>query len=208
MRHTRDCRAGRPVPYFVLHRIGFSLPPASLPARWALTPPFHPCRLCHLKSEIRDYRGAVFSLWHFPSRRFDPPCPGLSGSASGRWPCGLPHRRDDVSCRESCPMVSGLSSPNRLEGPGFPKPQACLARHYPRGRDVSKERSDDLAPRPRKGETAKSRGLNQAPRCPGPDVRGQTGSRDPPSPTPPNRRSGCTGRKSPACRACASRCRR
>ena len=42
MRHTRDSRTGRPVPYFVLHRIGFSLPSASLPARWALTPPFHP----------------------------------------------------------------------------------------------------------------------------------------------------------------------
>ena len=129
MRHTRDCWAGRPVPYFVLHRIGFSLPPASRPARWALTPPFHPY------PSTRRFRGmlrAVSSLWHCPSRGFEPPCPGLSGSASGRWPCGLPCRRDSVSCRESCPRVSGLSSPNRQRSPGLPRTAGAQARVYPR----------------------------------------------------------------------------
>src|SRR6478735_7769299 len=42
MRLTRDCPAGRRVPYSVLHRIGFFVPPLLPSARWALTPPFHP----------------------------------------------------------------------------------------------------------------------------------------------------------------------
>jgi len=44
MRHTRDYRTGRPVAYFALHPMGFFVPPSSLTARWALTPPFHPYR--------------------------------------------------------------------------------------------------------------------------------------------------------------------
>ena len=44
VRLTRDLRAGRPVPYLVLHRIGFIVPPALPTERWALTPPFQPCR--------------------------------------------------------------------------------------------------------------------------------------------------------------------
>src|SRR5208283_4210669 len=133
-------------------------PPALLPARWALTPPFHPCP-CASEGEGESERAspltlpfhsrqqrAVYSLWHYPSRRLDPPRPGLSRSASGRRPCGQPDRRVNVSCRESCPTVSGLSSPYRLQGPGCPGMQAHWARHYPRRRDVSKERSDDLAP--------------------------------------------------------------
>ena len=42
MRHTRGYGTGRPAAYFALHRTGFFVPPASPPARWALTPPFHP----------------------------------------------------------------------------------------------------------------------------------------------------------------------
>ena len=37
-------RAGPALPsYLALHHAGFSVPPVSLPERWALTPPFHPC---------------------------------------------------------------------------------------------------------------------------------------------------------------------
>ncbi len=42
MRLTRDYLTGRQVPYLVLHRSGFFVPPSLLSARWALTPPLHP----------------------------------------------------------------------------------------------------------------------------------------------------------------------
>ena len=39
-------RAGPALPsYLALLHAGFSVPPASLPGRWALTPPFHPCQM-------------------------------------------------------------------------------------------------------------------------------------------------------------------
>ena len=39
-------RAGPALPsYLALLHAGFSVPPASLPERWALTPPFHPCQM-------------------------------------------------------------------------------------------------------------------------------------------------------------------
>jgi hypothetical protein len=41
MRHTRSYWTGRPAAYFVLHRIGFFVPPSLQTTRWALTPPFH-----------------------------------------------------------------------------------------------------------------------------------------------------------------------
>ena len=44
VRLTRDRWAGRPVPYLVLHRIGFVVPPTLPVERWALTPPFQPYR--------------------------------------------------------------------------------------------------------------------------------------------------------------------
>ncbi len=40
-------RAGPALPsYLVLHHAGFAMPPALLPERWALTPPFHPYQRC------------------------------------------------------------------------------------------------------------------------------------------------------------------
>ena len=85
-------------------------------------------RVSPLTLPFHSNRRAVCSLWHFPSRRLDPPCPGLSRSDSGRQPCGQPCRRDNVSCRESCPRVSGLSSPNRRQRPGCPSVSAHWAR--------------------------------------------------------------------------------
>ena len=52
-------RAGRTtLPYLVLLRVGFTLPPVLPPARCALTAPFHPY---HTVAGV-----AVYFLWHFP----------------------------------------------------------------------------------------------------------------------------------------------
>jgi len=42
MRHTRDYRTGRPVSYFVLHRKGFFVPPASRRSAVGSYPTFSP----------------------------------------------------------------------------------------------------------------------------------------------------------------------
>ena len=218
VRHTRDCWAGRPVPYFVLHRIGFSMPPASLPGAVGSYPTFSP--LPRARGEAARRR-AVCSLWHCPSRRLDPPCPGLSSSDSGRRPCGQPHRRDSVSCRESCPMVSGLSSPNRRSHPGcpgpggvlgagLPAPSGCFQRTERRSGPKTKDFNSGAgewktqehlfrAARdwPTGGWTAADRRrcwfLNR--RRPGREAM------------PPNIRSGRTGRRSPPCPTSGFRCR-
>ena len=62
------------------------MPPTSPPARWALTPPFHPCR----RLRVAPRPPAVCSLWRFPSG-----CPGRAlPAAISPWspdfprPCG------------------------------------------------------------------------------------------------------------------------
>jgi hypothetical protein len=57
------------VPYLALHPMGFSVPPGLRPERWALTPPFHPCR-AHAST-----RAAVCFLWHCPSGCLTAPLP-------------------------------------------------------------------------------------------------------------------------------------
>ena len=61
-------------PYLVLLRVGFTLPPALLPARCALTAPFHPYRTGRpgirpsgLTSVPKHEQPAVCFLWHWPS---------------------------------------------------------------------------------------------------------------------------------------------
>jgi len=49
-------RTGRPFLCFVLHHVGFALPPQLPSARWALTPPFHPYLPPH---EVKN--GGLFS---------------------------------------------------------------------------------------------------------------------------------------------------
>src|SRR5438045_2120793 len=51
--------------------MGFSLPPRLLLERWALTPPFHPCRRLTVTA-------AVYSLWHYPSKSLSAFLPRLS----------------------------------------------------------------------------------------------------------------------------------
>jgi hypothetical protein len=59
-RPTREQRGPRlMLPYLVLLRVGFTLPPVLPQARCALTAPFHPYRR-------RERRLAVYFLWHWP----------------------------------------------------------------------------------------------------------------------------------------------
>ena len=98
MRHTRDSRAGRPVSYFVLHRMGFFVPPASRRARWALTPPFHPCP------------AAAGAAWRSVF------CDTVRRRGLNRGACAC------LSARAaSCPVVSGLSSPNFYRARRYPR---------------------------------------------------------------------------------------
>lgn len=56
--------------YVALLRMGFAVPQPLPSARWALTPPFHPC------PETRA-SGAVCFLWHFPRGRPHRELPGI-----------------------------------------------------------------------------------------------------------------------------------
>jgi hypothetical protein len=47
-------------PYSALLPVGFAVPPPLLEARWALTPPFHPCRAGWRPSQSRPARRFVF----------------------------------------------------------------------------------------------------------------------------------------------------
>ena len=67
-------RGPRLAPYLALLRVGFAVPLPLPAARWALTPPFHPC-LCPCGPS------AVCSLLHFPS-----PCDARP--LAGTLPCG------------------------------------------------------------------------------------------------------------------------
>ena len=77
------------VPYLILLRTGFTLPPLSPAERWALTPPFHPYPAVEMA--LPSHCRAVCFLRHFPS------------------PAVL-HRRSRVNHGTSCPAESGLSS--------------------------------------------------------------------------------------------------
>ncbi len=187
-------------------------------ARWALTPPFHP----HPSPRrFRGWLGAVCFLWHFPSRRLEPPCPGLSRSDSGRRPCGQPRRRDSVSRRESCPMVSGLSSPNRSRipadpepagalGAGLPAPSGCFQRTERRPGPKTKEFDDGAGNR--KTQEHLSRCSRRWPTAGWPSrfrchFRTRNGRTARHAAKPPNKRSGRIGRTSQPCPPCGSHCR-
>ena len=71
-------------PYLVLHPMGFTVPPRLRLARWALTPPFHPC--------LDRSRGGLFSVAlsvshsrKWAARVYPGVGPGLRGIA----PCGV-----------------------------------------------------------------------------------------------------------------------
>ena len=68
---------GDALPYLVLLRVGFTLPPVLPPARCALTAPFHPYPASAFSVGV-PLRGleAVCFLWHFPWARAPQALPG------------------------------------------------------------------------------------------------------------------------------------
>ena len=93
-RWRRAARATLWIPYLALHPMGFSVPRRLRAGRWALTPPFHPCR------PPRRTAGGLFSVALSVGRasRPGPPrvFPGRSPGLRGIAPCGartfLPRR--------------------------------------------------------------------------------------------------------------------
>ena len=83
-RRAGNCPEGCPScrPYSVLLPVWFAMPPLLPGTRWALTPPFHPCR-----AVTRRRRRAVCFLWHFPWGR---PRRMLSGTVFP-WSPDFPH---------------------------------------------------------------------------------------------------------------------
>ncbi len=83
---TRRHRAGRPQtpPYFILHRMGFTVRATLPPPRWALAPPFHP-----YPAEARRFAFCGTFLGVTPTRRYLASCPVVLGLSS-REPEGSP----------------------------------------------------------------------------------------------------------------------
>ena len=76
-----------PVSYLALHLMGFSVPPGSLPERWALTPPFHPCPAIPEGTSGRSvFCGTVRQKVVTPSARV---YPRLMAGLRGIAPCGV-----------------------------------------------------------------------------------------------------------------------
>jgi len=118
-------------PYSALLPVGFAVPPPLPEARWALTPPFHPCRAVSPRGEAR--RGGLFSvalsLGSPPpvvDRHRGPVEPGLSSSprslADQRPPGRLTRRgvRPEAAARQaaSVRIQSHRSCAGRRSGPG------------------------------------------------------------------------------------------
>ncbi len=99
--------AGRSgVSYLALHPMGFSVPRRLLFERWALTPPFHPCR------RHTTYGGGLFSVALSVEMPFSIP------------PACIPARRSGPGYAASHPVEFGLSSPipplrDRSDSPPF-----------------------------------------------------------------------------------------
>ena len=102
-------RAAPKIPYLALLPMGFSVPRQLPGGRWALTPPFHPCR-----APLPERRRFAF-LWHFPSAatfvataRVYPAVVRLAPAATGY--------------AASRPVEFGLSSPGARERAGSDSP--------------------------------------------------------------------------------------
>lgn len=123
MRHTRDRWTGRPIAYFALHRAGFTLPPTSRSARWALAPPFHPYPPVA--------RTAVYSLWHFPSMRLDAHRLDLALARLGQGPAlrcpDFPLRRDSLPGTAFPPRLGMRKNIGATIRPGISRPPSAPA---------------------------------------------------------------------------------
>jgi len=93
---TRRHWAGHPPPYAALLQVGFALPPPLPEARWALTPPFHPCRAAAV---YPPRFGGLFSV-ALSSRS---PSPGITRHPAHRSsdfpPAGRARRRSPAPLR-------------------------------------------------------------------------------------------------------------
>ncbi len=89
------------LPYLILHRVGLAVPVLLPGPRWALTPPFHPCR---------RVSPAVWSLWRFPWGR---PRRALPGTLSA-WCPDFPPRTE---AQGGHPVIrSAVSLPDPARG--------------------------------------------------------------------------------------------
>ena len=104
-------------PYLVLLRVGFTLPPISLPGRCALTAPFHPY-LALDPGEPGEDR-AVYFLWHFPYRRRtlrrtgDPPSTLAVSEHTALWSSDFPLPRSGAPTRD------GFGPETKQRSPGL-----------------------------------------------------------------------------------------
>ncbi len=117
------------LPYVDFHRTGFAVPPMSPPARWALTPPFHPCP-GHGRGRPRP-----------PGRRSVLCCtfPGLA--PGGRYPPSCPAVPGLSSAPEKGPRPPGPLQRERSYRPAVRSPRFAEARAIPAG----SRRDPDLA---------------------------------------------------------------
>ena len=129
LRHTSPCACsdlpgsgaghasspiGNMLPYLVLLRVGFTLPPVSPPARCALTAPFHPypvalrhsprhgavsCRASCAGSRRSVFCGTFRGL--APPRRYLAPCPSEPGLSSAS--------RSDAATARSAPALHSVT---------------------------------------------------------------------------------------------------
>ena len=100
--------------------MGFSVPRRLRSERWALTPPFHPCRCACPARGAAEGTQAVCFLWHCPSGRLaasPPACILLAPPQGGRRlrgivPCGVrtflsrPQRRERYSALSGLPYFT------------------------------------------------------------------------------------------------------
>ena len=103
--------------YLVLLRVGFTLPPISLPGRCALTAPFHPYPT--LDPGKPGENRAVYFLWHFPYRRRtlrrtgDPPSTLAVSEHTALWSSDFPLPRPGLP-RQSWGARAEQRSPGLL----------------------------------------------------------------------------------------------
>jgi hypothetical protein len=122
--------------YVALLPMGFALPHALPRARWALTPPFHPCR--RTPPDGRDGTAVSF-LWHSPRRHRHRALPGIVLCGARTF---LPWRRG-VPANGAGPCVTG-DRPSGVDGGTLPLPRA---RRNPSPPAEGSERHHDLADR-------------------------------------------------------------
>jgi hypothetical protein len=119
-------------PYLALLQAGLAMPPALPPARWALTPPFHPCPRAEALGRS-DLCGAFPRVT--PGGRYPPPC--LPGVRTFLDPCGprpSGHPRGPSLTREPSPGQRRPAAPPAGGHRGLAAPASAVwAGPPPRG---------------------------------------------------------------------------